>query len=131
MSEDRTPADGGGATEGNETGLDVQASVPAERSVSANDLDSLFELLANRHRRRLLAYLVETDDGVATFSELIDHVAGVDSEDADEREVAISIHHTHLPKLADEGVVEYDDRSETVRYRGGPLVADWLDVVGE
>ncbi|USZ69120.1 winged helix-turn-helix domain-containing protein [Halorussus salilacus] len=130
MSEDRTAPDGrGGTTEGDETGLDVPSPVPAERSLSASELDVLFELLADSQRRELLAYLVDADDGVASFSDLIDRVA--DAEDAADREVAISIRHAHLPKLADAGVVEYDERSETVRYRGDPALADWLDAVRE
>ncbi|UPV73038.1 hypothetical protein M0R89_10800 [Halorussus limi] len=94
------------------------------------DLDDLFEVLADGQRRQLLAYLDSTDDDVAAFSELVDHVAeesGAVSNDDDER-VAVNLHHNHLPKLEDANVVEYDPRSETVRYRGGPVVSDWVEM---
>lgn len=38
------------------------------------------------------------------------------------KRVTARLHHSTLPKLADAGVVDYDPRTGTVRYRGHPLV---------
>jgi len=86
------------------------------------DADELFELLSNARRRRVRSFLHEADDGAVALDELVDHVVrqGTDGESGDREAAAVALHHVHLPKLADGGVIEYDSRTETVRYRGGP-----------
>jgi DNA-binding transcriptional ArsR family regulator len=124
MSNEHAPTGGEGAT------ADGGPFVSEEQTMPTSDLDELFEVLANGQRRQILAYLDGIDDNVAAFSDLIEHVAdGSVGESTDARErVAVNLHHNHLPKLSDAGVVEYDVRSETVRYRGGPVVAEWVDI---
>lgn len=123
MSKEHAPTGGEGAT------TDGGPSVSNERTARRPDLDELFEVLADGRRRRALAYLADADDGVAAFSELVEHVAD-DSvgESTDKECVAVSLHHTHLPKLADANIVEYDPRNKDVRYRGGRVVSDWVDL---
>lgn len=124
MSNEHPSTGGEGAT------ADGGPFVTDERTMPKSDLDELFEVLANGQRRQILAYLDGIDDDVAAFSELIEHVADDSAgESADARErVAMNLHHNHLPKLSTAGIVEYDARSETVRYRGGPVVADWVKI---
>jgi len=124
MSEDGIP-DGGGV-DGDGAWREVVPRIVDEQSVTTAELDSLFEILADEQRRRLLAHLMETDDGVAGVSELADRLA--DGDDERERAV-IRLHHAHLPKLEDEGIVEYDARSEAVRYRGSDAVTAWVEFV--
>lgn len=38
--------------------------------------------------------------------------------DRDETDIAITLHHSTLPKLADTDLLDYDPRSKTARYRG-------------
>ena len=38
--------------------------------------------------------------------------------DKDETDIAITLHHSTLPKLADTDLLDYDPRSKTVRYCG-------------
>jgi DNA-binding transcriptional ArsR family regulator len=122
MSRDQTPTGEEGAT------TDGGPSVSTERATRP-ELDELFEVLADGHRRHALAYLADTDDGVAAFSELIEHVADDSAGGSTDKErVAVGLHHSHLPKLADASLVEYDPRSEVVRYRGGPVVSDWVEL---
>jgi DNA-binding transcriptional ArsR family regulator len=125
MSNEHPPTGGEG------TAQDGESSVSSDRQRLEIDLDALFEALGDAQRRQILGYLDATDDDVAAYSDLIEHVAddsGGESA-ADHDRIAVSLHHNHLPKLADAGIVEYDARSETVRYRGGPAVSDWLDLV--
>ena len=114
----------GGGVDGDGAWLEAIPQRAGERSITAAELDSLFEVLASSQRRRLLAHLVETDDDVATLPELAELLA--DGDDDRER-ATIRLHHTHLPKLEDEGIVEYDARSETVRYRGSAAVTAWIE----
>jgi len=86
------------------------------------DTDELFDLLSNARRRRVLAVLHRADGDAATLEELAERVVAPNADDGsgDREAAAISLHHVHLPKLADCGVIEYDARNETVRYRGRP-----------
>ncbi|NEU57626.1 hypothetical protein [Halorussus sp. MSC15.2] len=119
MSNEHAPTGGEG------TATDAPPSAVNGRSI---DIDGLFEVLADRHRRRVLEYLGGTDDGVAAFSELVEHVAESDGDSTDDHgRVEVDLHHNHLPKLDDENLVEYDSRSKTVRYRAGPAVGEWVE----
>ncbi|NHN59074.1 MULTISPECIES: hypothetical protein [Halorussus] len=85
-----------------------------EAAAASLTTDQTLELLADGRRRNAVAALRETD-GAATLGELAAATAArLDDVDrpavpTDRRErVAASLHHSHLPKLADAGVVEYD-----------------------
>lgn len=88
------------------------------------DTDALFDLLSNARRRYVLSYLHGTDGDEADLSELVDWVTRQEVDgDGDHREsVAIALHHTHLPRLAESDVLDYDARSQTVHYHGRSAV---------
>ncbi|TYL39378.1 hypothetical protein CV102_08915 [Natronococcus pandeyae] len=104
---------------------------------TAPSLDLVFDLLSNRRRRYALYYLYEQPDGVATIDELTDQIVTVEHRTADsETEGESDVHretiqtelqHVHLPKLADAGIVEHDQRSDTVRYWCQPSLEEWLE----
>lgn len=76
--------------------------------------DQAFDLLGDGTRRRALAAL-QTTDGAMSLDELAEATASR-AEDVPSARVptdrweqtAASLHHCHLPKLADAGMVEYD-----------------------
>lgn len=83
-------------------------------------IDKLFEILRNERRRCLCFIMADTDDEVFLLEELVDRFISqettVDTTEAENRDcIAASLHHIHLPKLADFGIIEYDERSSTVR----------------
>ncbi|WP_137285986.1 DUF7344 domain-containing protein [Halorussus salinisoli] len=92
------------------------------RSTDAQSLDTVLALLRNERRRHVLAALSERS-GSVPVRELAEAVAareiGTDI-DADEissetaERVVASLHHLHLPKLADADAVAYDDEAGTV-----------------
>ncbi|WP_435177722.1 DUF7344 domain-containing protein [Halorussus sp. AFM4] len=98
--------------------------------------DQAFELLADGRRRRAVAALRETD-GATTLGDLAEATAArVDGVDraavpTDRRErVAASLHHCHLPKLADAGVVEYDpDESRVVPTEAAEELDPYFEVI--
>lgn len=112
-----------------------------ELSLSNAALDRAFSALSNRRRRAAVAFLLATDDGVATVDDLAaiaaDAMAATDTAgtttpaDAESserrRRVAVTLRHAHLPALDRAGVVDYDARSETVRYRGTRALRTVLD----
>ncbi|WP_255197192.1 DUF7344 domain-containing protein [Halorarius litoreus] len=89
-------------------------------------LDEVFTILSNARRRHVVELLVE-HDGEMTFRELTDAVAKRESEgpvgyDARKR-VYVSLRQSHLPRLADADVIEYD------RDRGAIEATTLLDTV--
>lgn len=92
-------------------------------------IDALIRVLADQTRRDVVRYLRERSEPTATFEELVQHVVATSATDRDPERVSLALYHGILPKLDGVGVIEYDVRSETVRYRGHPVVADLLDCV--
>lgn len=89
-------------------------------------LDRLFETLANRRQRYVLYYLDEAGSSAVTLDRLADKLCRWEREWLDRTEQArakhqenirIDLHHVHLPQMADNGVIDYDARSGTVRSR--------------
>ena len=84
--------------------------------------ETAITMIADFRRRKVLRHLMENGDGAITIDEL---VAGIEDDvspptgatgDVEER-LLIELHHTHLPKLAEAGMIDFDERSETIRYR--------------
>lgn len=73
------------------------------------DSDAVFECLSARERREIVAELCVR--GSASLRGLVDAVA--ETGDRPER-VELELHHRHLPKLADAGLVEYDSEDRAV-----------------
>lgn len=86
------------------------------------DRDQLFHLLQNERRRRALDYL-RGKEGSVRMRDIVDHVAAAEHDTtpealrSDERKrVHIALYQSHLPKLDQAGVLEYDkDRGIVTR----------------
>lgn len=83
--------------------------------------DLVFEILSNT-RRRMLLYYLRQNDGSATVRELAEQIAAlendVDVEDLGQQQrkrVYVSLYQTHVPKLDETGIIEYDDSNGEVR----------------
>ncbi|WP_435175134.1 DUF7344 domain-containing protein [Halorussus sp. AFM4] len=105
-------------------------------------LDTVFELLADRRRRYALYCLAAVgEDRVLDLDDVAARVAewereweasgdgedAGDSDSGDRRErVRVDLHHNHLPRLADAGLVDYDARTGTVRNWEAPSLDRWV-----
>jgi len=96
---------------------ETQRERPPEASVP---IDMLFELLAEPGNRFVLTYLLVAESGVP-LGDLIEYVVsraetpeGM-TDDTFRGKVATRLVHSNLPKLADAGVIEYDDDLQTLR----------------
>lgn len=81
--------------------------------------EEILDLLGNQRRRYVLHYLCEHEETVV--HSLVTHVArrenpGPDSPLAptQQERLRVEIMHAHLPKLADAGLVEFDETGERV-----------------
>lgn len=76
-------------------------------------------LLSSPARRAVLAVLAENASSM-TLADLASEVAGARTDalgDVDCRNLEVVLHHNHLPRLADAGLVEYDPSANSVRPR--------------
>ncbi len=99
-----------------------------DRDVLSQDV--VFDLLSSARRRFVLYYLRQTD-GPVQLRELADEVAAWENEvPVDEltsqqrKRVYVSLYQTHIPKLEDVGIVDYD------RDAGSVALADRADDIG-
>jgi hypothetical protein len=86
---------------------------------------SLFKVLADPHRRYTMYYLATMDGETVDFPSLVETLNERVTTSSERLE--IDLRHVHLPKLADHNLIEYDERSETIRYRGGERVETVLE----
>lgn len=100
------------------------------------DLDACLDLVADRHRRSLIDQLRNDGEGRTTVDDLVDqldrgeHATSTD-QPPDRDELVIQLHHVHLPKLSDFGVVDYDLECRTVRYLPNEQIEAVVDSLPE
>jgi DNA-binding transcriptional ArsR family regulator len=96
--------------------LDTGDTVEGEESSEPSSLskDDTFHILQNERRRRVLAYLADTD-GPVDMRDIAEQVAAwehdttVQQLSSDQRQrVYIALYQSHLPKLADFGLIHYN-----------------------
>ena len=84
--------------------------------------DTTLTVMADTRRRTVLRYLMENGHDTLSVDEL---VAGIEddvslpTETSWDREthLLVELQQKHLPKLREAGVIDYDDRSRTLRYQ--------------
>lgn len=81
--------------------------------------DEVFDLLSNERRRHVLQRLRTVEEPI-TVTELAELVAATENDvapdeltDKQRKRVYVSLYQTHVPKLADAGVVDYDEDDST------------------
>lgn len=101
-----------------------------QQSPDATEVDELLTVLANQECRAIVGYFQDTSEDVASIDDLLSQVRDGEPDEGDSREkqsVATRLHHSTLPRLEDTGIIDYDVRSRTVRYRGHPLLETLAD----
>lgn len=102
--------------------------------MNTHGLDACLRVVADRHRRRIIRHLRREPDGTTTFEELVDQVYNRAADFTDcpppgREQLAIQLQHTHLPKLADYGLVDFERRTGIVRYHPDDQVERVLDAL--
>jgi hypothetical protein len=108
--------------------MDEDRHAIGNRSTTKGQLTLLYKLLADHRRRVLLQCLRNTEDSLS-ISALVTELTQRDGREPSERDVEaeIAIHHIHLPKLADAGVIEYDQSAQQAAYSASPQVDALLE----
>jgi hypothetical protein len=100
------------------------------------DLDTCLRLVADEHRRDLIEHLRHETSEQTTIDELVTQlqqrqpISNHERSSSRER-LVIQLFHTHLPKLSDHDVIEYDSETGTVRYQPHEQIEAILDSLPE
>lgn len=103
----------------NESTHSMNARFGGEGSI---DESEVFHILGNDRRREIITNIADRSEGIAV-SDLAQEIARREGGDMDPskdlyKSVYVSLQQTHLPKLAEEGIIRYD--RETNRVEPGP-----------
>ncbi len=109
-----------------------------DSSSSSNlSLNTFFGILSHSYRRLILLSLSQSENDLATIDDLVTVILAQKSETETSMQrtqddaVRVTLQHNHLPKLDDAGMIDFDARSETIRYRSHPEVEKYLSVLDE
>jgi hypothetical protein len=118
------------ANSGRESEYPAQAST--EHSTVESSLDVVFTVLSERHCRYVLYYFVQSEVDLASTDELEEAVRMIDAQTSQENknttggyDLTETLVEESLPYLERTGAVEYDSRSESVRYCGEPRLEEY------
>lgn len=94
------------------------------------NIETTFDLLRSPVRRDVIAILHETNS--IARDRLTARVAGPrdgDGSEDDRRRTRVALHHNHLPRLADAGLITYDEETVTATNRLESVAREfpWLD----
>lgn len=111
---------------------DTQLAIPL-CSDGGSDLDRFFEALADDHRRRIFICLQQNETvSLQDLAEFLADQEGIDPQSKDFQRLQADLMHLHLPKLADYGLLSFDERTNMVRREPLPTaVKKILDLVAE
>ena len=119
------------SSRGRHAGRNTSKRVPQQRprpmKIDHSSLGAAHRCLADDRRRTILDYLEETDDRTVRFDDLVDYVAERETHSPapDRKNVAASLHHVHLPMLAEHGIFDYDARTNTISRLVRPQIEEW------
>ncbi|GAB3701648.1 hypothetical protein GCM10028858_17190 [Halorubrum pallidum] len=114
----------------------MSVSLTDQREYTRPEKDELYDLLSN-HRRRYVIHFCKQSDEPLTLSDLAERVAAREQDksvaeltSAERKRVYTSLQQTHLDRLADAGMIEYDGNQ--IELTDGAAALDvYLDVVPE
>jgi DNA-binding transcriptional ArsR family regulator len=100
-------------------------------------LDTVFEMLRNERRRRVLEYLEEESE--TTLSDLAEHIAARENDTTvralssqQRKRVYVGLYQCHLPKMDGTGIIDFDgDRGDVERTATADQLTPYLDVDDE
>lgn len=102
---------------------------PSDEVPSA--ISDILDMLSDARCRVFIYGMMEYEDDVADYETVVELVDDVSAEMATEPiELSRqSLHHVILPKLKSKGVLEYDPRTETIRYYGDPMLDKYAELM--
>lgn len=87
----------------------------SQQTVETNDL---LTICAAQQCRPILSYFQDSSEDTARLTDVIDTLEK--GGHGDREQVSMQLHHSALPRLAEVGYLDYDKRSDIIRYQGHP-----------
>jgi hypothetical protein len=114
----------------------VESVTGYEEGADSLDTDTLFSILSVE-RRRYALYCLQQYRNPLTLADLADEVALLEHDERsvaqipgeDIKSIYTNLYHSHVPKMDDAGVVEYDQTDDTVRLKYELAALDLDDYV--
>lgn len=98
------------------------------------DKDGLFHVLQNQRRRQVLRYVVTNQPGPFEMREVAEQVAAWENDTTlkaltsqQRQRVYVALYQSHLPKLADYGLIDYNQDRGILD--AGPLIGEAVDYI--
>jgi len=83
-------------------------------TIDSASLNTMFDALRNPYRRRIL--LAISDHNPREITEFTQtKFASVNGDKADPEQLELELHHSHLPKLAEKGYIDWNPEAQTIR----------------
>lgn len=96
---------------------------PVTRDENPGARDAVLRLIGNETRREVIRVLMKSEGEAMT----IDDLAASTARPPERRDVAIRLHHVHMPMLAEANLIEFEPKSGRVGYLGDEAVETMLD----
>lgn len=104
-----------------------------EMAMTVEEVSDILETVSDYIRRNILRYLIVNEGNVFSTEEIANHINasffGREAQFESREEIVTSLHHNHLPRLKELGILEYKPESKEVRYWGHDLVEGVLEAV--
>lgn len=99
-------------------------------------IEEMLKAVMDRRRRQVLRVLIENDGAVIDVDELVAHLsertdAETRANSRDAERIGITLHHANLPLLENAGMIDYNERSQSIRYRPDDRLERLLCVIEE
>ncbi|WP_231190152.1 hypothetical protein [Haladaptatus sp. DYF46] len=91
-------------------------------------LSTASKLLTKPTRRAVIQHFSTRKTPTAELSELVDYIHETVETVTSPEQARTMLVHMDLPKLAEHEVIDYDERSETVRYQDGKYLERLLEI---
>ena len=91
------------------------------------------DALADVRGRKILRFLSDQPDNAASVDELVRHINSRSRTDgtSEREQTEVELQHTHIPLLADRGLVEYDVRNGRVPFVSDRTTEKLLELLSE
>ncbi len=90
-------------------------------------IDQLMDTLCDSVRRETIHYFENhNSEKTSTVDQLVAHIE-TRVPNINHEELSLLLQHNHLPKLQSRGWLEFDHRSNTIRYHGHESAQQWLE----